>query len=302
MATIGSLLGASACTDGVPTVDDKLLGTLAASERGEVDRYRERLDIVSRYREQTKKNFERVQSEVELVEKAKASAESLLALRQARAAHAKQHVGSVSEAEAVAAEKVTQTHVETLGVAIEHLVLRRDYMESYDIAADDAVLLSKAELEKTKVEALAAAGKIDKAKLKVSEFDVAARAAKTRYAGHIEAAAKVRVALVKAKQAHDAARVKACTGAQGPTLVLLHCEDKNGAPWARTLPEAETLDRLQRDALEGKGVPRVEDEAVNPLSNDLEGEPNEPPPAAPPPAPPPASPPEGSVPAPAEAQ
>ncbi len=265
---------ASGCTDGTPAIDDKLIGSLAASERGEIDRYQKRLEIVSRYREQVKKLLARTVSEVELVEKAKASADSLLTLRQARLEHAKTHVGANAQQTATEALAEAQTRVDVLTSAISHVLLRRDYIESYDIAAEDAVVLSKAELEKAKVSALASAKKIDEAKLKVSEFDVAAREAQTRYAGHIEAASKVRVALVKAKQAHDSARQQACTIAKGPSRDLLHCADKNGAPWARTLPEAETLDKLLRNALDGKGVSQTPDAGeVQPLTNDLDGRP-----------------------------
>lgn len=270
-------VAASGCSDGAPVVDDKLIGTLAASERGEIDRYQKRLDIVKRYRDQVQKLLERTVSEVELVDKAKASADSLLTLRQARLEHAKVHVGATAQKNATDAVAEAQARVDVLTAAIAHVALRRDYIESYDIAAEDAVVLSKAELEKAKVSALASAKKIDEAKLKVSEFDVAARAAQTRYSGHIEAASKVRVALVKAKQAHDGKRQQACASAEGPSRDLLHCADKNGAPWARTLPEAETLDKLLRNALDGKGVPSTPDAGeVQPLTNDMVGRPTEP--------------------------
>ena len=285
--SLGSaLLGA--CTPGLPTIDDKMLAKLSASERGDIDRHLQRLDIVTRYRAQTKSLYERTQSEVDLVERAKTTADAVKALAVARETHATTHVGASVEAAAKSLVADAQANVDVLTLALAHVKLRRDYMESYDIAAEDAVTLSTAELEKTKVSALAAAKKIEEGKIKISEFDVAVREAKTRYSSHIEAASKVRVALVKAKQAHDTKRLAVCPTRTGLAVTLLHCTNKNGAPWAMTLPEAETLDKLQQNALDGKAPPEnAASETIKPLENDVD---EAPPPGIIPPPPPTAPP------------
>ncbi len=292
------------CTESAPVVDEKLVAALAASERGEIDQHLQRLDIVKRYRAKSVKLLERSVSEVELVEQSQASASALLELMKAKTAHAAAHVGKRVEPQAKEQQAVAQLYVDTLGLAVAHTKLRREYMESFDIAAEDAVSRCVAELEKVKVQALAAAGKIDEAKLKVSEFDVAVRAAQTRYSGHLEAASKVRVALVKARTLHDDKRMATCETATGTIRWVLHCDEANGAPWAVVLPEADTLDRIRANGLKGRNleVPGGDDVAPGGTESPPPVEPPSAPPGPPPAAPPGSAPPASAPPASAAGQ